>query len=175
MGVDEAALHLHRAVVSFLVFYKKEIREFDASTAGPTSNQGWAEEAKWPKLETSRIYRPGCAKLGDDKVVIAGGFDYYGDSTHQTTEILDLTSRRISQGGKMATPRRNFHIISFNNNGLFTTLAVGGYYNGGNYLNTVEEWEPETESWSTVETQLKEKRGYFGLVAVNKNLVCPSQ
>ena len=71
-----------------------------------------------------------------------------------------------------------FHIISFNNNGVFTTLAVGGSYyddDGGNRLNTVEEWEPESESWSTVETRLKEKRSNFGLVAVNKNLVCPSQ
>merc|ERR1712037_894508 len=144
--------------------HEKEIREFDASTAGPTSNQGWAEEAKWPKLETSRIDGPGCAKVGDDKVVIAGGWD--GDSCNdplhcrnsilQTTEILNLSTRRISQGGKMATPRSFFHIISFNNNGVFTTLAVGG----GNTLNTVE-WEPETESWSTVETQLKERRSHF--------------
>ena len=74
----------------------------------------------------------------------------------------------------MATPRRWFHIITFHNNGVFTTLAVGGV-DGGNYLTTVEEWEPESESWSTVETRLKEKRSVFGLVAVNKNLVCPSQ
>ena len=161
------------SATSFLVFYRKEIREFDASTAGPTSNQGWAEEAKWPKLETSRALWPGCAKLGDDKIVIAGGFD--GDSAVQTTEILDLTTRRISQGGKMATPRDSFHIISFKNNGVFTTLAVGGGDDGFNGLNTVEEWEPESESWSTVETRLKEKRRIFGLVAVNKNLVCPSQ
>ena len=163
------------STTSFLVFHQKEIREFDASTAGPTSNQGWAEEAKWPKLETSRIWWPGCAKVGDDKVVIAGGFDNYDSSTTlQTTEILDLTTRRISQGGKMATPRRRFHIISFHNNGVFTTLAVGGQ-DGFNRLNTVEEWEPESESWSTVETRLKEKKSNFGLVAVNKNLVCPSQ
>ena len=44
-----------------------------------------------------------------------------------------------------------------------------------NYLTTVEEWEPESESWSTLETRLKEKKRIFGLVAVNKNLVCPSQ
>ena len=160
------------STTSFLVICEKEIREFDASTAGPTSNQGWAEEAKWPKLETNREFWPGCAKVGDDKVVIAGGVGR--DSTLQTTEILDLSTRRISQGGKMATPRYRFHIISFNNNGVFTTLAVGGI-DGFNRLNTVEEWEPESESWSTVETRLKEKKSQFGLVAVNKNLVCPSQ
>ena len=162
------------STTSFLAFYRKEIREFDASTAGPTSNQGWAEEAKWPKLETSRRQWPGCAKVGDDKVVIAGGHD--GDlTTHQTTEILDLTTRRIRQGERLATARKRFHTISFNNNGVFRTLAVGGRDNDLNYLNSVEEWEPESESWSTVETRLKEKKSSFGLVAVNKNLVCPSQ
>ena len=77
----------------------------------------------------------------------------------------------------MATPRSWFHIISFYNNGVFTTLAVGGFYydDGDNRLNTVEEWEPETESWSTVETRLKQKRSLFGLVAAPKSLVCPSQ
>ena len=157
---------------SFLVFHKKEIREFDASTAGPTSIQGWAEETKWPKLETSRRRWLGCAKLGDDKVVIAGGSD--SQTMHQTTEILDLSTRTLSQGGKMATPRRWFRIISFYDSGVFRTLAVGGS-DGVKDLNTVEEWQLKTESWSTVETQLKVKRSYFGLVAVNKNLVCPSQ
>ena len=162
------------STTSFLVVHEKEIREFDASTAGPTSNQGWAEETKWPKMETTRYWWPGCAKVGKDKVVIAGGHD--GDLTsHQTTEILDLTTRRITLGGKMATARKRFHTITFNNNGVFRTLAVGGRDDDLNYLNTVEEWEPESESWSTVETQLKEKRSYFGEVAVSKNLVCPSQ
>ena len=96
------------SATSFLVFYEREIREFDASIAGPTSSQGWAKEDKWPKLDTSRIYWPGCAKVGRDKLIIAGGFDF--PTTHQTTEILDLTSQRISKGGKMATPRSWFHI-----------------------------------------------------------------
>ena len=75
----------------------------------------------------------------------------------------------------MATPRRYFHITTFNNNGHLTTLALGGYVDGDNPLNTMEEWKPESESWSTVETRLKEKRWNFGAVAVDKNLVCPSE
>ena len=77
-------------------------------------------------------------------------------------------------GGKMATPRAYFHIISFNNNGDFTTLALGGDDDDSNFLNTVEEWNPETESWSMVETRLKEKRSPFGAVAAPKSLICPS-
>ena len=153
-------------------FYEKEIREFDASIAGPTSSQGWAKEDKWPKMETNRIAWPGCAKVGDGKVVIAGG--WYGRTIHQTTEILDLNTRTITKGGKMATPRKFFHIISFKNNGGITTLALGGDDDDDNTLNTVEEWNPETESWSTVETRFREKRSVFGAVAAPKSLVCPS-
>merc|ERR1712130_782168 len=134
--MEEGPCAVAISATSFLVFWEKEIREFDASTAGPKSIEGWAKETKWPKLETSRIQGPGCAKVEDDKVVIAGGFG--SRSSVQTTEILDLSTRRITQGGKMTTPRRWFHIISFNNNGVFTTMAVGGFHRN-NELNTVEE------------------------------------
>ena len=155
---------------SFLAIYGREIREFDTSVAGPTSSQGWREEGWWPKMETSRSYWPGCAKLGD-KIIIAGGRD--GSTTHQTTEILDLTSRTISKGGNLVTPRKRFHMITMDNNGDSTTLALGGRDDDGNVLRSIEKWNPETETWSEVEEQLEEKRGYSGLVAVPKNLVCP--
>ena len=120
-------------------------------------------------METSRDYWPGCAKLGD-KIIIAGGYD--GSTIHQTTEILDLTSRTISKGGNLVTPRSGFHMITFDNNGDSTTLALGGtndnvFLNG---LKSIEKWTPETEAWA--EDQLEEKRLYFGMVAASKNLVC---
>ena len=70
----------------FLAIYRTEIREFDVGFDGPTSSQGWKE---WPKMETKRVAWPGCAKIGNT-VVVAGGWD---GRTHQTTEILDLTTR----------------------------------------------------------------------------------
>ena len=103
--------------------------------------------------------------MGDDKVVIAGGFG--------ETEILDLNTRTISKVGKMATPRDFLHMITFYNNGNVTTLALGGRDVDENALNTVKEWSSKTESWSTLETRLKEKRDYFGLVAAPKTLICP--
>ena len=163
------------SATSFLVFYEKEIREFDASIDGPSSIGGWAKETKWPKLETSRVDSPGCAKIGENKVVIAGGEDAGSTVRLRSTEILDLSTRRITQGGKMTTPRIWFHIISFNYKGLLTTYAVVGFDDHGQFLNTVEEFQPESESWSKVETRLKEKKSLFGAVATPTNLVCPSQ
>ena len=61
-------------------------------------------------------------------------------------------------------------MITIDNNGDSTTLALGGY-DGGNHLKSVEKWNPETETWSKEEAQLEEKRNAFGLVAVPKNLV----
>ena len=156
---------------SFLAINEKEIREFDASVAGPTSSQGWREEGWWPKMETTSRWGPGCAKLGD-KIIIAGGYD--GRTTTQTTEILDLTSRTISKGGNLVTPRYFFHMITIDNNGDSTTLALGGY-DGANALQSIEKWNPETETWSEVEEQLEEKRDVFGLVALPENLVCTSK
>ena len=118
-------------------------------------------------METRRVHWPGCAKLGD-KVIIAGG-----SAVLQTTEILDLTSRTISKGGNLVTPRSSFHMITINNNGDSTTLALGGRDDDDNRLKSIEKWNPETETWSEVEDQLEEKRSTFGLVAAPKNLVCP--
>ena len=103
------------------------------------------------------------------KVIIAGGSN--GD-TLQTTEILDLTSRTISKGENLVTPRRWFHMITIDNNGDSTMLALGGYKDDDNSLKSIEKWNPETETWSEVEDQLEEKRLYFGMVAASKNLVC---
>ena len=122
-------------------------------------------------METRRVNWPGCAKLGD-KIIIAGGYD---GGALQTTEILDLTSRTISKGGNLVTPRRFFHMITIDNNGDSTTLALGGFDDDANELKSIEKWNPETETWSKEEAQLEEKRNAFGLVAVPKSLICLSK
>ena len=66
-------------------------------------------------------------------------------------------------------------MITFDNNGDSTTLAVGGRGVGDSYLKTIEKWNPETETWSEEEDQLGEKKGFFGMVAAPKSQVCPSK
>ena len=85
---------------SFLSIHGTDIREFDAAIAGPTSSEGWREAGRWPALQTSRLHRPGCGKIGQ-KVIIAGGSEILG-----STEVLDLVNRRVTSGGEMAMPRR---------------------------------------------------------------------
>ena len=152
---------------SFLAIYGSEIREFDASIAGPLSRRGWRKRSKWPRLKTRRIYWPGCAKVGG-KVIIAGG--YSRGTNYDTTEILDLTTRTISDGGNMASPRRVFHINTVIYRNSTRTFALGGS-DGRNELKLVEEWNPESETWTRVRG-LKAKRDTFGMVAAPKKLIC---
>ena len=125
-------------------------------------------------LETRRC-APGCARYGN-KIVVAGGWDgEYGEATvFQSTEILDLNTRKISKGGNLRSPRALFHIATFYNSSDLTTLALGGSSWDGDALNTIEEWNPETNMWSQIGSRLREKRSFFGLVAASKKHICSS-
>merc|ERR1712110_756869 len=98
---------------SFITIRGDKIHEFDAAIAGPTSEEGWRDSTLWPTLETSRSLTPGCAKLGN-KVIVAGGTDggWGGGRVLQSTEVLDITTRTISTGGDIATPRRWFNLAT---------------------------------------------------------------
>ena len=156
---------------SFLAIYGKNIREFDAATAGPTSFKGWRESARWPKLKTSRIKWPGCAKLGQ-KVIIAGG-SYNGRSSLSSTEVLDLDSREITAGGDMATPRKWFHLAIIRRGGLEMVVAVGGEKSPWRVVNTVEEWVEESSTWKAADN-ITQKRSSFAAVTVPREFVCPA-
>ena len=153
---------------SFLVILRTDIREFDAATAGPTSNEGWRESGLWPLLKTSRSAQPGCAKIGQ-KVILAGGYDG-GDLT--STEVLDLVSRQILSGGDMAVPRMFFHIRTIVRGGKEKMFAVGGQDNSFSVVNTVEEWVEESSTWKAADN-LVEKRALFGAAVVPRKLICP--
>ena len=153
------------SATSFLLIWKKVIREYDASIAGPTSNLGWLEESRWPNMQFNREEWPGCVKL-DGKVVISGG------TGGSRTEILDIASRTLSQAGNMARAKRFFHIGTFNlTQTEAMTLALGGY--DGSKMSIVEKWDADTGTWSP-ETELKEPRGFFGMVAVPREMICPN-
>jgi hypothetical protein len=155
---------------SFLSIHGTYIREFDAAIAGPTSSEGWQEAGRWPALKTRRTSQPGCAKIGQ-KVIIAGGYNRVTHTALSSTEVLDLISRRITSGGKMATPRRNFHIATIISGGEEKLFALAGF-DGSIRLNRVEEWVEESSTWKAADN-LVEKRNGFGGVTASRHLVCP--
>ena len=70
----------------------------------------------------------------------------------------------------MASPRRVFHINTVIYRNSTRTFALGGS-DGRNELKLVEEWNPESETWTRVRG-LKAKRDTFGMVAAPKKLIC---
>ena len=112
---------------------------------------------------------PGCAKLGN-KVILAGGSN--GEEVLQSTLVLDITTRTISTGGDMATPRYAFNLATISRGGGDTTFAIGGE-SGTEQLDTVEEWEEESSTWKAA-GNLDTARSHFGVVTVPKDIICPS-
>ena len=86
-------------------------------------------------------------------------------STLQTTETLDLTTRTISPGPSMASPRRSFHLVTLPGPRL---LAIGGW-SGSNTLASVEELEEG--AWVEA-AALEGGRAGYGAVAVPEGLLC---
>ena len=154
----------------FLAIYHDNIREFDVVTAGPISSQGWKSASTWPKLKTSRAGWPGCAKLGQ-KVIVAGGWSQ--NRVGEWTEILDLVTRQVTQGGNLNAPRHWFHLATIREGGVQKIFALAGRTNGFEFISTVEEWVEESSTWKAADN-LTLSRGLFGTVVLPRELLCPA-
>merc|ERR1739841_124797 len=107
--------------------------------------------------------------MGGRKVIIAGGSN--GGSL-SSTEVLDLTTRRITSGGEMASPRHYFLVGTIRSRDQEQLFAIVGYDSGSGRLNTVEEWVESSSSWKLA-ANLVGKRNNFALVTAPRHLVCP--
>ena len=154
----------------FLAIYLDNIREFDVLTAGPISSQGWMSASTWPRLKTSRAGFPGCAKLGQ-KVIVAGGWSKR--RVGESTEILDLVNRQVTQGGNLNAPRHWFHLSTIKEGRVQKIFALAGRTNGFEFINTVEEWVEESSTWKAADN-LTLSRGLFGTVVLPRELLCPA-
>merc|ERR1711953_137131 len=159
----------------FLTINGDKIHEFDAAIAGPTSEEGWRDSTLWPTLETWRDGHS-CTKNGN-KVILAGGRNRDKEYL-QSTLVLDITTRTISTGGPMASPRAWFNLATISRGGRDTTFALSGYSgsvssSGYPRLNSVEEWEEESSTWKAA-GNLDTARSNFGVVTIPKNIICPT-
>jgi len=150
---------------SFLIVYGYDVYEFDTRVDGPTSNDGW--NPTWPQLQVSRSEQPGCALLGTNLFIVAGGYDYDGNNVLKSTEIINLVTKTIEFGGEMEKPRYHFHLISISG----SIHALGGWNSNNGYLADVEEFVEETGTWKPA-TSLPGVRYVYGGLAVNLDLVC---
>ena len=157
--------------LSFLAIHGKNIREYQVDVANPTSSSGWQEANKWPRLQTIRKRKPGCALTADNKVVIAGGF-LRNHGYLKSSEVLDLATRKITNGGDMTSPRSLFHLATITLDGDTNIFAISGS-NAFAFVD-VEEFRKETNSWTLAPTTLGEVRHGFGRVVVEVETICPT-
>ena len=158
--------------LNFLVINGNDIREYQVDVTNPTSSSGWQDANKWPRLQTGRRSHPGCAVTTDNKVVIAGGES--GSTYLRSSEVLDLSTGTITNGGDMIRPRAWFHLATTSLGGATKMFAIGGRYSSEGYSKSVEEFHPSNNSWTLAPTALGETRGFFGRVEVEVKTICPT-
>ena len=154
--------------LSFLIIHGNDIREYQVDTSNPTSSSGWQSASKFPQLQTYRINSPGCGKIGD-QVVIAGGSD--GSRDLRSTEVLNLSTKTIGYAGFMNSRRRYFHMGTITMNGQQTLFAFGGY-SGSLYLNSIEQFDPISNTWILALTSMEEARSVYAATVVPEELIC---
>ena len=107
-----------------VTIWGNKIREYQADIANPTSDAGWQEGTKWPALQTRRGGRLGCTMI-NGRVVVAGG--RYAGETNQSTEVLDLETRKIEFAEDLTMPRLGCHIVTIRMGGKGKHLCHGCY------------------------------------------------
>ena len=161
---------------SFLAIHGNDIREYQVDVANPTSSSGWQEANKWPRLQTSRGYHPGCTLTADNKVVIAGGHSGGNSGTFlKSSEVLDLATRKITNGGDMTSPKGYFHLATITLGGATKIFAIGGDSGSSHFNSVAEEFHLANNSWTMAPTTLAEERGLFGQVVIQLERVCPNR
>ena len=155
---------------NFLIVSSSYIREYEVDITDPTSSSGWQSATKWPQLQTSRIQNPGCSKI-DNHVVFAGG---WSSGFLQSTEVLDLTTKSLVNAGDLNTPRSYFHMATIRRDGQQLLLAFGGYTGPSSYLTSVEQFNPNNNTWTLAPTTMVRVRRLFAAVVVPTKMVCPT-
>ena len=159
--------------ISFLVIGGEKIREYQVDTNNPTSESGWQDESKWPNLQTIRNYWFGCSLTNATVIVAGGGGDE--DGAFYTTEVVNLETRKRTFAEHLSSPRRGFHIMTIVRDGSESVLGLAGWNGFGVHYSSVEEFDPFSLTWNTMQNSLLARRSFYGAVVVPKTLICGEQ
>ena len=135
----------------------RQVREYS-----PLSG-GWLPEERWDQLTVAR-HSHACAATAH-VVLIVGG---HNGANLDSTEILQISTRKIRAGGRLLQARRHLAMAVLGNN----ILVLGGLGNGGG-LNSLEKWNEASETWSKDRRTLKGKKNGMGAVSISTDKICP--
>ena len=124
----------------------------------------WNDET-WtamPDLVSSRYYH-GCAVVNTEhgkELWLVGGFSGpHLDSVH----IFDFTSSEWRVGVPMPQPRKGPATVVVDNK----VVVIGGSPFNGEYLSSILEWNPDSNSWLESTARLSKSRGFAAATLVN--------
>lgn len=139
------------------------IEEYD-----PVTNV-WTTKNAMP---TPRAYL-GAAVIGNKIYVIGGRNDPTGITSLATVEMYDPAINAWVTKSSMPTARDKLMVAAASNGKIY---AIGGIYGapfGGEYLQTVEEYDPISDSWAS-KSDMPTSRGYAAAITLSTGniLVC---
>ncbi|MGB7815387.1 MAG: DNRLRE domain-containing protein [Methylotenera sp.] len=118
-----------------------KLRMYVNSIASPTTNLKsiWVNALNEPWVEGT-----GANKVCPSKPTAGSSWNYRTDCTNWSFIHPPNTAQAWTTMAKMPTARTN-HMVATVNNKIYT---IGGYNPVGGYFNTVEEYDPATNTWT---------------------------
>ena len=107
--------------------------------------------------------------LTNQGILVAGGFIDYLEITNKAV-LIDLATGNNRHVGSMNLPRQAFGMVTKHGK----VLAIGGQTQSPviEETKTIEEYDPDTETWTMSSMELAVPRSYFGIVYVPYSKVC---
>ena len=117
-------------------------------------------------LITGRNYHSCEFIPNSNKVMISGGYNLLY-TEYVDTEVLDVTTGTISNGPALNIKRR-YHGSGIITIGSEDRLVVFGGYSGSSAENSIEQFNPETNSWQMMSETLTEPKHAFGYLTIKE-------
>ena len=107
-------------------------------------------------------YAHACARIpGTKKILVTGGWAL------DSTEIIDITTQSITNASPLNT-RRYLHGIGVMTVGKEEKIVVLGGNDGFNWLDDIEVYQDDTQTWTLKDIKLSEAKFSMGVLTVKK-------
>ena len=110
-----------------------------------------------------------CAFIpGTRNMIVTGGYFFSDGAYFDTTEIIDVKTRNVTEGPSMNSKRGGHGIGILNIEGMERVVVFGGVYHDSEwiYLKSVEMYNAETQKWELTNIELSEAKGSFGFMTI---------
>ena len=119
------------------------------------------------KLKHGR-YGHKCAFIPETRnIIVTGGSSLFSD--YDSTEIIDVETRKVTEGPPMNSKRIGHGIGVLNIDGQERVVVFGGFVYENPltiFLNSVEAYNAQTQKWELTKIELSEAKAGFGFMTI---------